>query len=155
MKMHKRFWLIVALLSILAILICTLPLVQGVNNTAQGLRFVDGEAQDHAITITIDGFKHSYLFQKDTLDVSLTINDFDADIRTLGKISPEHDGIYSSTIVYYDPVENSYDFGLLEFNRDFSFLILKGINKSVYVVSSKADANLEEIFQTYGAPFAQ
>ncbi len=155
MNRHKCFWLIVAILSILAILICTLPLVQRVNKTAQGARFVNGQAQDQAITIAIDGFKHNYFFREDKLNISITISDFEADIRTLGPISPEHGGVYSITIVYYDPIENSYDFGLLEFNRELSILILEGINKSIYVASSTANANLEEIFRTYSTSFAQ
>ncbi len=155
MNRHKYFWLIVAMISILAILICTLPLVQNVDKTAQGVRFVNGESQDQVITITIAGLKRNYLFREDKLDVSLTISDFEADIQTLGQISPEHDGLYSSTIVYYNPIENIYDFGLLEFNKDFSILILKGINKNIYVASSKSNANLEEIFRTYSTSFAQ
>lgn len=149
MNRKKYFWLLVSITTILAILVCTLPLLQRVKKTIQGVRFVDGEVQNQAITIVLNGFKQNYLFRTDKFNVALTISDVEGDVQTLGPISPENNGMYSITIVHYDPIGNSYSFGSLEFNRDFSILILEGINKSIYVASSETHTNWEEIFQIY------
>lgn len=147
--------MIVIMLSILVILICTLPVVQRVEKTVQGISFVNEEAQDGTVTITIDGFKRNYLFRKDKLDVAITISDSEADIQTLGPIFPEHEGVYFTTTAWYDPIENSYHGGYLAFNKDLSVLIITGIKESIYVASSNADANLEELFRIYGPFFAE
>ena len=153
MNRHKNRKSIVVILSILCVLImiCTFPLVQGIKKTIRGACFVNGKVHNQEITITIDGYKQSYVFRKDKLNVTVAISDVKHDIKTSGSISPGYNGLYFVTVYYFDPIKNCYDFGILEFNKAFSVVIITGINENIYVASSNVDANLEEIFRIYGS----
>lgn len=142
--------IIAGILGILTLLICIAPTAQRIEKSLEGMSFVNGDRRNNTVTVKLKGFKRNYLLRKDKLDLAITISDFETDIQTLGVISPEYRGFNSITVVYYNPIENGYDFGSVKFNKDFSILIISGINESIYVASSNTDTNLEDIFRIYG-----
>lgn len=134
---HKTFWVSVAALAILLLLICTLPLIQRVEKTVQCVGFIDTANQGHVVKVELDGIKKVYLFRKNKLELGIMVSDYVADIKTVGPIHLEHDSIYSVTIVCYAHEENTYSFGTLSFNEDFSYLSITGINEYSYMTGYK------------------
>lgn len=145
--MKKQTYIIcIALVVVVAVLICILPKIDTISCTMEAVSLTDGKLSDESYSIKLSGKVCKYLILEDKLKLSAELSEGKS-IKVEAPLLKVREEIQYASGLYYDASSNAYEPITILFDRDYTqFLIQCGNGAQVIVAKSDPAVDFQEIY---------
>ena len=146
----KRIIVTIAIFVLVATAVCTLPFPSQIDLKMTGSEVTQDGTAIADCTIRLSGWKHNYLFRKDTIKIDVQINN----LPDLTFASTHHASLFTDASTQWDygawPIylseSNQMDSLSLYLSKDLTWSVIM-VDDRLYVVSTDPDADLQEYWK--------